>query len=133
LVPHVGKTKLLKYDPTKTLDDTTPFRAYFTSRAFTGTLWTKAKEVVRSYLLATAQAGVSIQQAWIRNFGDEVNRTDAVTLTPHGSETRLLRKFESPELAEAYVFQVQIGDASAVSAAWTLERWWADVSEGEVK
>jgi len=133
LVPYVGKTKLLRYDTTKTLDDTTPFRAYLTSRAMTGNLWPTNKEAVRSYLLATAEPGVTIQQAWVRNFGDEVNRTDAVMLTPQGSETRLLRKFESPELAEAYAFQVQLGDASAVSSGWTLERWWAEVEEGALR
>jgi hypothetical protein len=130
LVPYVGKTKLLRYDTTASLDDTTAFRAYVTSRAMTGTLWPSNKSVARTYLLATARPGVTIQQGWVRNFGDEVNRTEAVTLTPAGSETRLLRKFASPELQEAFAFQVQLGDAAAVASGWTFERWWAQVDEG---
>lgn len=127
-------TKLLRYDTTKTQDDTTPFQAYIRSRAFTGmderAALPRQKNVLRAYLLATAEAPTTtITQTYVRNFGDETNRTDSVTLTAGGSESRLLRRFESPELAEAYAFQVQLGDGAAAATAWTFERWWAEVEE----
>lgn len=129
-VLFTGRTdKLLRYDTTKTQDDATNFRGYLTSRAMTGDLLPKNKQVLRSYLLAKASSGVSIQQAWVRNFGDETSRTDTALLTAAGSESRLLKKYESPELQDAHTIQVTLGDASAAATAFTLERWFAQVEE----
>jgi hypothetical protein len=136
LVPYTGKaatTKLLRYNPAATQDDTTSFRGYIRSRAYVGDTLVKAKHVMRAYLLASAEAAVTITLNWIRNFGDETNRTDTVSLTPVGSETKLLRQFESPDLADAYTFQAEVGDASAAATAFTLERVWADYKEHEHK
>ena len=47
-----------------------------------------------------ATMGVTITQTFIRNYGDETNRTSTVSLTPVGSETRVLRKFEAAALDE---------------------------------
>jgi hypothetical protein len=136
LIPYVGRntgTKLLRYDTTKTQDDTTSFRGYLTSGAMTGPELPKNKSVLKAYLLAKASSGVTLTQSWTRNFGDETNRTDTVSLTAAGSESRVLKRFESPELAEAYVAQVTLGDASAAATAFTLERWWAQVEDKELR
>jgi hypothetical protein len=114
------------------LDLGLPFRGYLTSRAFTGDVWPRNKNVIRSYLLASASSGTTITQGWIRNFGDETSRTDTVSLTAVGSETNVIRRFESPELQDAPVFQVTIGDAAAAPTAFVFERWWAQADEQEL-
>jgi hypothetical protein len=132
LVPYTGKsatTKLLRYNPSATQDDSTSFDGYVTSRAFTGDTLPKDKQVLKAYLLASAESGVTITQAYIRNFGDETNRTDTALLTAAGSESKVLRRFESPDLTGAHTFQVKLGDASAAATAFTLERWWAEYKE----
>ena len=136
LVPFVGvngTSKLLRYDTSVSQDDSTSFQGYLKSGAFSGGVWPKSKRAIRSYLLASAQSGVSITQTWIRNFGDETNRTDHVSLTPEGSETNVLRRFDAPELQDAGVFQVQLGDAAAANSAFVLERWWAQIEEQELR
>jgi hypothetical protein len=85
--------------------------------------------VMRAYVLASAESGVTVTQGYIRNFGDETNRTDTALLTAAGSETKVLKKFESPDLTDAHTFQVELGDASAAATAFTLERWWAEVKD----
>jgi hypothetical protein len=132
LVPYVGKaatTKLLRYNPAATADDATTFRGYIRGGAKTGDTLPKDKQVMLAYLLASAESGVTLTLNWIRNFGDETNRTDTVLLTASASESKVLRQFESPDLTGAHTFQAEIGDASAASTAFTLERFWADYKE----
>jgi hypothetical protein len=76
---------------------------------------------------------VTLTQGLIRNFGDETTRTDTALLTAAGSETRVLKRFESPDLVGAYCFQVEIGDGSAAASGFTLERWGAVVKESDYK
>lgn len=133
LVPYTGNTKLLRYNPSATQDDATSFRGYVRSRAFVGDTLTKNKQVMRAYVLASAETGVTLTQGYVRNFGDETSRTDTALLTPVGSETKVLKKFESPDLADAYAFQVEIGDASAAATTFTLERWWTEFKEHDYR
>jgi hypothetical protein len=138
LVPYAGRnsgSKLLRYDPFVDRDDSVAFKAYFTSGAFSGSALPRNKQVTgKSYLLATAQTGVTITQTWTRNFGDETARTNTVVLTPTAAgETNVLKRFESPELAEAYVAQVTIGDAAAQNVNWTLERWYCQFEDKELR
>ena len=126
-------TKLLRYNTSATSDDGTTFRGYQTSRAFVPTVLSKTQQVMRASLLAEASSGVTITQGLIRNFGDETTRTDTCVLTAAGSETRVLKRFESPDLQDAYAFQVEIGDASATASAFTLERWAATIKELDYK
>lgn len=132
LVPYVGLasgTTLLRYNPSATDDNSTDFQAYVVSGAKRLEPLPENKSVVRSYLLAEAASGVTITQSLIRNFGDETARTDTVLLTAAGSESRVLRKFEASALTDAYTFQVQLGDAAAGDAAWTLEEWHGQLEQ----
>jgi hypothetical protein len=136
LVPYVGKaaaTSLLRYDPTVTSDNTVAFRGYVRSRAYEGADVMKLKQVQRAYVLAEASTGVTVTLGLIRNFGDESTRTDTALLTAAGSETRLLKRFESPDLVDAYVMQFEIGDASATASAFTLERFGAVIQTNDFK
>jgi hypothetical protein len=88
-VPYVGLTSgttLLRYDETATSDNGTTFQAYVTSGVLAQD--TVDIELQRAYLSATAQAGVTIQQSLVRNFGDEANRTSRVVLTAEGARRR---------------------------------------------
>lgn len=130
--PYVGgSANLLRADDaTATLDNATTFQATVTSPAFRLDPIYANKAIggqCTSYLMALAASGVTIRQSFIRNFGDETDRTSDVLLTAAGSETRVLRKFEDAALAEAYVFQVKLGDAAAISNAWSLDDWMAEV------
>lgn len=87
--------------------------------------------ITRSTLLAQASSGVTITQTFVRNFGDETNRTDTVSLTATGSESHVLRAFDASALQDAYVFQVRLGDGSAAQNQWTLDRWYADLHQNE--
>ena len=91
--------------------------------------------ITRSHLLAEASSappeGVTITQTFVRNFGDETNRTDTVNLAPSGSETHVLKAFDASSLQDAFIFQVRLGDASASTGQWTFESWWAHVDQNE--
>jgi hypothetical protein len=123
-----GLSKLLRYDETVFQDDTTTFQAYVTSGA--QQLDHQTITLERAYLLASANS-VTIQQSLIRNTQDETPRTSSVTTTPLASETTVLKKFEDAALADAWCFQVQLGDASAQNANFgTLQQWRARTTTG---
>lgn len=130
-VPYVGLasgTHLYRYDESAQDDNGTAFKGFVTSGVLRSA--TKQQQILRAYLRATAQTGVTIQQSITRNFGDETNRTSTVSLTPTGSQTALLRKFEDAALQDADAFQITLGDASAVASAWQLLEWAADIKDG---
>lgn len=129
-VPYVGLTAgtFLRYDESVTSDNSTTFQAYATSGALAQD--THALEVKRAYLRGGASSGTTIQQSLVRNFGDETSRTSTVTLTPTGSATLVLKKFEDAALQDGDAVQVTLGDVSAVASAWTLYRWNAEVETG---
>jgi hypothetical protein len=123
LKPYFGdSTNLRRWnDDSSTQDGTTSFQAYVQSKAFDyGRLW-HHKRISEAYLQASAQSGVTITQTFIRNFGDETNRTSTVLLTAAGSETRVVKKFEDSACADVKMLQVRLGDAAASTATWTLD------------
>jgi hypothetical protein len=133
-VPYVGLTSgttLLRYDESATSDNGTTFQAYVTSGVLAQD--TVDIELQRAYLAATAQAGVTIQQSLVRNFGDEANRTSSVVLTAQGAETTVFRKFEDAAVQDAWALQVTLGDPSANTSAWTLYQWRSDLKTGAPK
>jgi hypothetical protein len=130
-VPYVGLntgTTLLRYDESATDDNGTAFQAYVTS----GVVAQDTADIAlqRAYLSASAQAGVAIQQALVRNFGDETDRTSDVLLTAEGSETTVLRKFEDAAVQDAWALQVTLGDAEDVASGWTIYQWRSDLTTG---
>lgn len=136
LSPYAGRgtgTTLLKSDTTDADDAGTDFQGYVESGALNIEPLPQRKAVARSWLLATANDAVTITQTFIRNFGDETNRTSSVLLTAAGSETRVLKKFEDSALEDALLFQVRLGDASANDAVWQLDRWYAEIQGRETE
>lgn len=130
LTLYTGKsssTVLYKYNPALTSDDSTAFQAYVESGAFGADEFELNKQVLVAWLAAQAASGVTITQTFIRNSGDETNRTSTALLTAGGSETDVRRKFEATALQDAAWFQVRLGDASATASAWTILRWVGDL------
>jgi hypothetical protein len=130
-VPHVGLTSgtvILRYDEAVTSDNSTTFQAYTTSGALAAE--TRGIELRRAYLRASAQSGVTIRESLIRNMGDETVRTSDVLLTPVGSQTNILKKFEDAALQDGDTVQVTLGDSAAVASAWQLFAYHAELALG---
>lgn len=128
--PYAGDASVLARldDDSATQDLGVSFQGYATSGAFRLTPETRIKKLHRSYVLADVNAGVTVQQSLIRNYGAETRVSDAL-LTAIGSETRILKRFgnsgaNDSALADAFTFQVQLGDAAAQNVAlWALHDW----------
>ncbi len=115
-------TKLLRWnDESVQQDDSVSYQAYAIDRARDTGRFEQRKRITEPYLQAGAATGVTITASLGRNFGDETARTGTVSLSAVGSETRVLRKFEGLELADAQVIQITLGDSAAANNAWTLD------------
>lgn len=67
-----------------------------------------------------------------RNRGAEF-QTSLVSLVSNGSETRVIRKFEEAQIADASLVQFKIGDYVFGVNRWSLDRFQAKISnDGEV-
>lgn len=128
LVPYFGTIstgKLVKADDSTATADYlgTGIQAYVTSKAWDIAPPHHDKTLQFAYLQAAAASGVTITQTILKNFNDESRAaTTSLTATAAG-ESRVLRRFEGAALAEAFTFQVRLGDGSAASNAWTLDQW----------
>jgi hypothetical protein len=124
LKPYIGQSKasatILKADTADLTDNGTAFRGYLRSRPYTPAGLSINFGFDEGYLVAKSSSGVSIRLSVIRDMGAET-RTSDVLLTAAGSETYVLKKFEACDLSEAWCAQMEIGDASAVAGAWTLD------------
>lgn len=110
------------------------FEAYIISRAYDlDPSIARKKRATESYLAAVAGAGVTITQTVLKDWSAETF-TDSVTLAPDGTETRVRRRFEQVDVADAVVLQIKLGDPGtlATSPGWTLDRWvgMLEVQEG---
>lgn len=129
LKPYIGRssgTAIWKLDTSTTNDAGTNFQGYVTSKPLPiAQLGTKVG-MGQSTLLAKAASGVTMTQTLDRDFGLET-RTSSVLLTASASETRVVKKFEASEIAQADTVQVTLGDSAAADNAWTLDLWTAPV------
>lgn len=125
LKPYIGQAgaaqRLYKAD-TGTIDITTPYQAYVVTRAedpggngFSG-------EVTDSILVAKAAQGVTITDTLIVDFGQQSPRAVSMDISPQALETRVSPRMEGGGLSGITTVQHQLGDAVAVSNAWTLEQ-----------
>lgn len=124
LKPYLGMSgtnNLLWKADTGTDDAGTTFQAYVITKAaepggpgFYGA-------VGDAVLLAKAGSTVTITDTVTRDFGLETKPATAL-LTAAGSETRVSVRLEDSGFAGCQFVQHQIGDGSAASNAWTLDR-----------
>lgn len=127
LKPYIGyasaNNTIYKCDDSSvTADDSTAFQAYVDLRpvepggpGFNG-------HVGDPLLLAKAASGVTITATVIPDWDSANAKTGTADLTPKATETKVSARVQGADLAQAQFVQYRLGDASAVSNAWTMDR-----------
>ena len=137
LKPYLGlvtAATIYKADTTDTSDNGTAFQAYIKPRPII-----QSEDLYpitgcsRVSLVAKVATAVTIQLSLWRDFGKSAARTFTQTLTAIGSETRTTKDFPDSSMTEAYVLELQIGDASAVASAWVLDELIIPVTVNEAR
>lgn len=137
LAPYVGlvaNNSLLVCDTTDQTDAGVPVQAYLITRPYGGKSTepygpgtatfgagsiTSKLSVNRAYVVAQpSAASLSLTLVGDSNL---VSTTSSVSLAPAANETRVLAKFPDSGLMDVSTVQVQIGDASPVASAWSLD------------
>lgn len=126
LKPYVGQTggnnRVWKAD-TGTDDNGTAFQAYQLTKALEPGGPGVSGAVGDAELLAKTGSGVTITALVVPDYDAARAKTGTCVLTAIGSETRVSRRIQDSGFAEELNFvQYQIGDATAVSNSWTLDR-----------
>jgi hypothetical protein len=133
LKPYVGQTgavtRLWKAD-TGTDDNGTPYQAYVVTKALEPGGPGFYGSVGDAVLLAKAGTSVTITATVTADFGIQTTSGTAL-LTASGSETRVSKTLEGSGLAGVSFVQYQLGDASAISNSWTLDRLTLPLGQSE--
>ncbi len=96
------------------------YQAYVTTRCYgAGIRLAAADEPI---LVAKAATDVPVQLSMIRDHSIEVELSTR-TLTPIASETRVIKKYETVDLADISEFQIKLGDAVAIQNRWALDHF----------
>jgi hypothetical protein len=74
-----------------------------------------------------------LAQRLLRNYGDQEEIFSTVPLAPQGSESRRIFLFEDAQLAGAWTFQTELGDAIAEDHFYSLDRWDARVTATDLE
>lgn len=122
LKPYIGRTSnthLWKAD-TGTDDNGTTFQAYVDLPTKHPAGLDRKCAIQNPYVLASAESQ-TLRVTLTADYGAVTARTDDESFTPAGSETRLLKRFEGVEAADAMAIQVRVGDAAAISNGWTID------------
>ena len=99
----------------------TAFAASITTRAMAPWGEAMAGTLAGAVVTARAGVGVSLTVTTTKDFGGE-SRSDTVTLTPTGTESRVHRRVGGGvSVGQAGYVQLTIGDAEAVSNGWTID------------
>lgn len=126
LKPYIGtatvNNQVVKCDNgSVTADNGTPFQTYLTTRPLQPRPGYNGR-IGDLELLAPAASGVTITATVIPDFGAAPTQTGSALLTAAGAETRVSKRLSDTALSGAEFVQLTIGDASAVSNAWSLDR-----------
>ena len=119
-VPYMGgDTKLLCCDH-GTQDNGTSFQAYvkLAPRAPAEVLTHVSCD--EPILVAEAESGTTLKVHAIADFGAS-SASKTVSLSPQGTETRVVKKLEGLGLAGASIVQFKIGDPAASAQTWNLD------------
>lgn len=133
LKPYVAlrsATKILKCDTADTDDAGTAFQAYIKTKPIAVSGLGFNSQLLKLYVLAKAASGVTLTATIDRDFGAETKTTTA-DLTPAGTETRVQVMFDSAALAGCGHVAVQVGDAAASTATWTIDSLAMELDQQE--
>ena len=134
LVPYVAvsdeNNKILRLNTSDTDDDSTTFQSVVTTRVYS---WGTGKKMMigTPYLQAKTQANVTLTISADLDLGRETITT-TVSLTADASETHKQIRVEGLEIGECEHVQFSMGDASAISNAWHVNRLWVPVTVDDV-
>jgi hypothetical protein len=125
LVPYVGQSsannRVIKaVDTTVTQDAGTNFQATITTKPLEVPGYNMATGDME--VLAPAASGVTLTATCTPDFGANPAQTGTALLTAAGSETRVTARFGGSALGGSNNIQITVGDASAVSNAWSFDR-----------
>lgn len=112
---------------TGTTDAGTAYQAYIDTKEYGSIGFNHA--VREGVLIAEVSSGVTITVTPKSDYGLTDGQSAAVSLTAAGSESRINRRLEGLQQAEAGSFRLRIGDSAAVSNAWTLDAVSVHVTE----
>ena len=117
---NAANTSVFKCD-TGTDDSGTTFQAYVDTKpeAPFGYGWNVS--VTDPQLVAEVASGVTITVSPLSDFGLSTAQSGTALLTATGSETRAQKRIEGLQTSGAGVVGFRVGDASAISNAWTLD------------
>ncbi len=122
--PYIGRasgTAIWELDTSATDDAGTDFQAYVKTKPLDLGSLGQNFSVGQTVLTAKAATGVTITQTLDRNYGLET-RTSTAVLTASGTETRVIKKFEASDLAQAAAVQISLGETTATDQAlWSLD------------
>lgn len=132
-IGSIGAVTMARQDSSTTDYGTVAYQAYILSKAFDWEPIGRAKRIMRSFLVALKSSLYTVQQSLISNWGAET-RSETIALTGAAAQTRV-RPQANTDMAGLLTAQVQLGDASAVSSYWELDRWEAEieVERGQVR
>lgn len=117
-------------NPQVKTDNGTAYRGYLITRAYLPAGLGKNCEIQTPTLLAEIGVGITIQVTTIRDFGT-ASAVGAVSLAADGSSSCIVKPVQGAELNGCGAVQFEIGDASAVDAAWILDGMTAPYEERE--
>jgi hypothetical protein len=126
-VPYAGNatTALFRQDGTSNQDFGTNYQAYIESKAFQFDTRARLSRLNEAYVSARVQAGTTIGHTVIKNFGDEANISETVSLAaPNGgSETRVRPRVVGLDLTALQSASIRLGDTAAADTTWLLDRY----------
>lgn len=126
LYPRLGSSattnKVFKADDGSTQDDGTSFAASITTPPFEPGGPGMFGEVGEPIVHAAAASGVTLTATVIPDYDSTNAITGTALLTAEGSETQVSRRCQGAALSGLRVAQITIGDASATTATWRLNR-----------
>jgi len=120
-----ASTALFRQDGTSNQDFGTNYQGYVESKAHTGDVRGRLWALKDAYVSARVQSSTTIGHTVVKNFGDESNPTQTVSLAaPNaGSETRVRPRVVDLPLSHLMSASVRLGDTAAANTTWQLDRY----------
>ncbi len=133
---NVFGTSLIRICDSGTTDISTsgtaqPYRARIRTKPFAIGSMLQRPSIRAGSLMATASSGTTVYTTLIRDYGVETGTPIAVSLTPAGTETTVIRPMDNLALSDLLAVQVELGDVAAVDNDWELTLASFVVSPGE--
>jgi hypothetical protein len=126
LKPYVARAAMVsvigKCDSSATDDYGDTYQAYIDTREYASPAGLDHDLAsMEGFVVAKAASGVTISVTPTHGYGQQTITAGTVSLTPSGSETRLRRKMEGMQTADAPSVSYRVGDAAAVSNGWQID------------